>query len=306
MAAGLELWAQRAGASLRLVDDESRPQRAAQIFAELSASDCDIVLGPYGSDSVRSVARSEPDAVIWNHGAAANDVQRLPNVISIPSPSSTYLVALGRAVAQLRPGAVVTVVTTSGPFAEYAWAGFQAQLGEMRLEIAGRFSFSSAPKGGVDAALALGPVEKEVTFFRQLAAHPSNRLIGGVSPGLVRFPELLNDDPEGFLAPVQWHPSLGESPELGPGSSEVLADARAAGLPALDYIAAQVYAAALVASHCFERQPASPLTAVRRLRTSTFFGDFGLDPQTGEQRDHALAVIQWQVGRQELLAEPVA
>jgi pimeloyl-ACP methyl ester carboxylesterase len=84
---------------------------------------CNVVLGPYGSDSTRAVARAADGRVVWNHGAAADDVQRLPGVVSLPSPASRYLVALGRAVAELRPGARVAVVAASGRFAAYARDG---------------------------------------------------------------------------------------------------------------------------------------------------------------------------------------
>ena len=95
--AGLELWASRAGTRLVVEDDRSRPARAARLHAELVERGCQFVLGPYGSDSARAVAAARTGAVVWNHGAAADDVQRLPGVVSVPSPASRYLVALGRA-----------------------------------------------------------------------------------------------------------------------------------------------------------------------------------------------------------------
>jgi hypothetical protein len=71
------------------------------------------VLGPYGSDSARAVTAARSGAVVWNHGAAADDVQRLPGVVSVPSPASRCLVALGRAVAALRPAATIALVTAT-------------------------------------------------------------------------------------------------------------------------------------------------------------------------------------------------
>ncbi len=106
--------------------------------------------------------------------------------------------------------------------------------------------------------------------------------------------------------PAQWHPSLGHSPELGPASGEVLADARVLGMPALDYVAAQAYATALVASLCHQRQPRDPARAARQLRTATFFGDFEIDPHSGLQRGHRLSVTRWRGGCQELLAEAIS
>jgi ABC-type branched-subunit amino acid transport system substrate-binding protein len=315
MAAGLTLWAHRSGAELSLDDDQSDPQRAVELF---QGWESDIVLGPYGSDSVREVATSLPGTPIWNHGAAADDVQRLPNVISLPSPSSRYLVTLARALAWLRPGASVAVVTAPGRFADYAWQGLLAEALTIDVTIAGRFRFDQSLSpiannfppppagegrvGAPDVVLAIGPLEKEIALFRQLRTRGEDLLLAGVSPGLSSFPQALGSDPDGFLAPVQWHPDLGRSPHLGPSTQQVLEDARSLGLGALDYVAAQAYAAALIADECHVRNPADPAKAARDLHTSTFFGAFALDPKTGEQRGHEMAVIQWRRGRQELIA----
>src|SRR5204863_9289647 len=138
--AGLELWASRAGRRLVVEDDRSQPARAARLHAALVERGCRFVLGPYGSDSARAVAAARPGAVIWNHGAAADDVQRLPSVFSVPSPASRYLVALGHAVAALRPGATIALVTATGRFAGFARDGLERAGPALGLGILARFS----------------------------------------------------------------------------------------------------------------------------------------------------------------------
>jgi hypothetical protein len=86
----------------------------------------------------------------------------------------------------------------------------------------------------------------------------------------------------------------------------VLRAARARGLLEAHYLAAQAYAAALVAERCGGLAPEVPLLAARELRTSTFFGRFRLDPRTGLQRGHRLSVVRWTRGRQQLLLADVA
>ena len=86
MRTGLELWARRAGVRVDVVDDGSKPERAARIHDELMARGCRFVLGPYGSDCTRKVAEARAGSVVWNHGAAADDVQRLPGVVSVATP----------------------------------------------------------------------------------------------------------------------------------------------------------------------------------------------------------------------------
>jgi ABC-type branched-subunit amino acid transport system substrate-binding protein len=158
---------------------------------------------------------------------------------------------------------------------------------------------------GADAVLLCGPLAGELAMLRALVTLVPRAVLGGVSPGLADFARLLGHDPEGILAPVQWHPAVVTVPELGPASAAVLADALARGHDELDYVAGQAYAAALIATRCLQERPDDPLQAARRLNTTTFFGAFSLDPITGLQRGHRLSVIQWRGTKpQPLSVEP--
>ena len=152
--AGLELWAARTGAKLVLLDDVSDPKRACRLHEELVRSGCRLVLGPYGSDSARAVAHAAQGGVVWNHGAAADDVQRLPGVVSVSAPASRYLVALARTLAQLHPAARVAVARAPGRFSAFAVEGLLQQAGELGIELV-------EDAGDADAVLACGPVEWE-------------------------------------------------------------------------------------------------------------------------------------------------
>ena len=220
------------------------------------------MLGPYGSDCTRAVAREGGGAPVWNHGAAADDVQRLPGVVSVPSPASRYLVAAARAAAGL--GAErIAVLTAPGRFARLAREGLEREM-------------ALVPEREADCVLLCGPVEWEADRFRSLAGR--GLLLGGLSPGL---PGATAVWPKGTVAPVQWHPDLG-----GPPSVE-------------DYVAAQAYAAALIAADC------GTVEAARGLRTETFFGRFELDG-SGLQVGHRLAVVRWLRGAPRLLAADAA
>ncbi len=244
----------------------------------LAAAGCRFVLGPYGSDSTRAVARAGLHAALWNHGGAADDVQRLPGVISVPSPASGYLVALGRAVAELRPRAAVAVLTAPGGFARFAREGLEREAKSLGLTL--------AAVDEAEAVLCCGPAAWEANRLRSMRR--AGVLLGGVAPGLRAFPRILGGDPDGMLAPVQWHPDVPVEPDLGPAS--VALD---------DYVAAQAYAAAILADHCVGRAPDDPLVAARHLRATTFFGDYQL-ARDGLQVGHRLSVIRWRRGRPEL------
>jgi ABC-type branched-subunit amino acid transport system substrate-binding protein len=284
MRAGIELWARRAGVRVDVVDDQSTPERAARIHEELIARGCRFVLGPYGSDCTRKVAEARAGSVVWNHGAAADDVQRLPGVVSVSTPASRYLLALGRVVAKLRPEAAAALITAPGRLARFAREGLEREAGSLGIALV-------SDPAAAEAVLLCGPLQWECKRLRTLIG--SGKLLGGLSPGLAAFPELLGADPEGVLAPVQWH-----SGPVGTGTGPP-------SLPLEDYIAAQAYAAALIADLCLERNSHDPLAAARDLRTTTFFGAFKLDA-SGLQVGHRLSVVHWRSGRRELLLSDAA
>src|SRR5262249_19368426 len=151
---------------------------------------------------------------------------------------SRYLVALGRAVAQLRPAAGVAIATAAGRFAEFAAEGLKQHAAALGLELVDDIEEA-------DTLLACGPLNWEIDLFHRIGRR---RLLGGCSPALAAFPQLLGADPEGLLAPVQWHPDLRTRPELGPAIVKLD-----------DYLSAQAYAACLIAERCLELDPDQPL-----------------------------------------------
>ncbi len=303
MRAGLELWARRADADLEIVDDRSNPERSANVHERLRQR-CRFVIGPYGSDATRAVAHAADGAVVWNHGAAADDVQRLKGVVSLPSPASRYLVALGRGVATIRPGARIALVAARGRFAQQAVEGLAAESGQLDLAIAARFTLADTPHAiaavAPDAVLACGPLHREAALLGQLADVLPEAILGGVSPGVADFGEVLGRDIDDVLAPVQWHQDVVQDISLGPTPAQIAADAGSRTLAAFDYVAAQAYAAGVLAEFCTEAAPADPLALAASLRTATFFGRFGLDRASGLQIDHRLSVIR-RVGGERVL-----
>jgi ABC-type branched-subunit amino acid transport system substrate-binding protein len=272
---GLSAWARDTGRELRLDDDQSDPRSAVRVHGELIGSGCNPVLGPYGSDTTRAVALARSGEPIWNHGAAADDVQQLPGVVSLPTPSSRYLVAVARGAVELHGAGRVAVLTAPGRFARFARSGLERETTMLGLGLVG-------DPEAADCILLCGGVEWESRLFRELAR--PGVVFAGVSPGLPDAPPVW---PEGTLAPVQWHRDLGGPPGVA------------------DYVAAQAYAAALVAEHCLKLEPADPVAAARTLKTSTFFGRFELD-ETGLQVGHRLSVVRWRAGRQELVLADAA
>jgi ABC-type branched-subunit amino acid transport system substrate-binding protein len=275
MRAGLWAWARDGGRELRLDDDASHPDTSARVHRELLEAGCSPVLGPYGSDTTRAVALARSGEPVWNHGAAADDVQLLPGIVSVSTPSSRYLVAVARAAVELHGAERVAVLTAPGLFARFARSGLEREAAGLGLRLVD-------DPDAADCVVLCGGVDWEAERFRRLVR--PGVVFAGVSPGLPDAPRVW---PEGTLGPVQWHRDLGGPPGLA------------------DYVAAQAYAAALVAERCLEEEPTDPLAAARTLSTSTFFGRFELDA-TGLQVGHRLSVVRWRAGRQELVLADAA
>ena len=206
---GLEAWAHGHGVELVLRDDRSSPDDATRVYRQL-VNTCRFVVGPYGSDSTRAVAEQAPGQVVWNHGAAADDVQRLPGVVSVPSPASGYLVALGRTVSQLRPNAAVCLLTAPGRFAAWARNGLIAAAPTLGLHLVD-------DPAAADVLLLCGPIAWEIRQIKRL--HRPGLLIGGVSPGIANFPTPRRRPRRTTctrpMAPRSTHPTTAR-PNIGP------------------------------------------------------------------------------------------
>jgi hypothetical protein len=217
--------------------------------------------------------------VVWNHGAAADDVQLLAGVVSVPSPASEYLVAVAAVVAAMRRDPAICVLTAPSRFASFARQGLEATANSRNITL-------TTDAAAADAILLCGPIGWEIQHIRRHRRR--GLLVGALSPGLSEFPQLLGEDPEGLLAPVQWHAASASEPDIGPATVAVV-----------DYVAAQAYAAALISAHCHRLEPKDPLAAARQLETRTFFGAFRLAAD-GLQVGHELVVIRWKNGRRRL------
>lgn len=87
---GVQVGAERLAPDLAVVDDESTREGVRRAPDDLA--DADVLFGPYGSDLVEEAAgvAAERGRVLWNHGGSADQVQRLPGVVSVLSPACSY------------------------------------------------------------------------------------------------------------------------------------------------------------------------------------------------------------------------
>jgi branched-chain amino acid transport system substrate-binding protein len=121
-----------------------------------------------------------------------------------------------------------------------------------------------------------------------------------------RFREDLGDDAEGIVGPAQWDEAAEIRAEIGPPVEEFARRMRTHfGATAVDYPAAQAYAAGLVTIAAIRAADSLDHNRIRTafsdLRLTTFFGNFAIDRVTGRQTGHRVLLVQWNAGRKHII-----
>jgi ABC-type branched-subunit amino acid transport system substrate-binding protein len=301
---------------LALLDDGGTAKGLREALDLLSGAE--LIVGPYGSGLTGEAGHwaSERGRVVWNHGGSADEVEALPRLVSIASPTSRYPAAVIEAVAESLPGGRVLIGAGTGSFGQAAARGATeaaAAGGLGAVEVVTPEQVSD----DVDAEVLLlaGSFDDDVAVLRRLRRRP--RVVVAVAGGLREFPEAVGGRrAEGVLAPSQWEEGLRLRPDVGPRSVDVLRALRSRLAPELapgtaaahvEYPAAQAYAAVVIALHCVAATGGFDddrlVEHARTLRCTTFFGRFGLGPD-GRQADHSLVVVQWQDGAKCIVGPP--
>jgi ABC-type branched-subunit amino acid transport system substrate-binding protein len=300
-----------------ILDDGSTRERVRRALDSVSRAD--LLVGPYGSDLVAEAARWAADRgrTLWNHGGNADDVQRLPGVVSVGTPASRYLPPVLEAVATELPEARVIVAVGRGAFGRSVAHGAREAAERLGMTIVGIMPHGEVPEAPkADVLLMAGTFATDLDLVRRVRARPP--AIAAVAAGLGTFGVELGRTADGVLGPTQWEEGLRFPVDVGPTQAEVVRSLRARVLPTLragagtghiEYPAAQAYAAGMLAMHCVEETASidedALLATARRLRCTTFFGAFGLDDD-GRQAAHEMMIVQWQQGVKAVVWPPRA
>jgi branched-chain amino acid transport system substrate-binding protein len=293
-AEGVRLWADEAGVRLTLTDDHGSKAAAVDAYAGW-IDGVDLLLGPYASGLVRAVAPVVRDAgqILWNHGGSADDLAQ-PGIASLPAPASTYFEgivdeAIDRKVRRL------VVVQGPGPFARTVASGAKTRGSGRGIDSQTVNASTVETEDLGDAALLVaGPFEHDIAVVRGLRDRgQSPALLGAVAAGIPAFGQELGDAAEGVLAPVQWWPSS-QTPKVGPSGTDFVTHYQHRTGREPSYPAAQAAAAGYLA-HAANRLGLG-VNDLPQWTTSTFFGDFALDP-AWRQVGHRVTTVRWQRGR---------
>lgn len=322
---GLKLWATSAGADgivvggatrpveLVVVDDESKPARARRNTEKLIEDGAEILFGPYGSAAGRAVASlaRERGVLVWNHGAAADDVAR-QGVITLPTPASAYFVKVVE-FAWARGCTSAVLVEADAPFAGTVADGASERASALGMTVERHLVGRRAgPRQALEAVaskgrvvLLCGSLQDDIDGVAALrAARSEPCLIAALGAGVAAFGAALGERAVGVLGPSQWEPDAAPV-DVGPTSTEAVALYRGRYGESPDYVAIQAWASGVLAEYALTRAGIDPeviWTWALSWRGRTLYGDFAIDGH-GRQIGHQIEVVQWNdEGHREVLA----
>ncbi len=292
-AEGLRVWcALSEGVAVDLVDDGGDSSRVGPALDAL-AGRCDLLLGPYSTVLMRAAAEfaARSGRLVWNHGSSGDDVQALApgHVVSVLTPTSRYAEPFVGHLARHHAGTGLRLVSGSGSFGRQVIAGAR--------DTAKRLGVAVVEDQPGAALFAAGTFEHDTELIRGLDPRPA--LVGTVAAGVQDFAELVTD-PDGIFGVAQWAPGRGHRPAIGLDEQMFLDRYLDAHGRAPDYPAVQAAAAATIATACAHQVGQTTRDALWDaavgLRTTTLFGDFAVDPVTGTQCGHQMALLRWSAG----------
>jgi ABC-type branched-subunit amino acid transport system substrate-binding protein len=309
-ATALSLWARHAGAGVDVYD--AHPSIAAAL-SQVDLDLADVVFGPYGAGPAVAAARILP-IPWWNHGGATARLARprYEQVVNVLSPSSDYLAAVLAAICREHAGVQGAVLLHAKTgFGEEVAAGAVATATHLGVGVT-RIAFdpgsgaqvaSTAPDD--DVLLVAGGFDDELAIARALLDRPW-RASGFVAAGVDEVLVPLADRLEGVYGPCQWHAQSAPEPADGPDPAWFSATYERATATQPPYPAAAAFAAGVLweraARDAASRRPHAVAAAARRLDTSTLFGAFRLDPDSGLQVGHLMEVVRWHAGRRHVVS----
>ena len=326
---GVEVGGQRHDIVLECADDQGDPRRAESIYRELCSSrQAKLLFSPYGSALTRRAAPiAEAAGLLFvNHGGADDGLyQRAYRMlVGVLTPASRYMSELARLVSSLKYWRKrVAIVSTDSPFARAVAEGAEHACAErltrrrgvrIRVKYRGQFDpehngerlYRALRRNRVNILLSAGSYEHDLAVMRFAT---SERLfipvLGCVAAGVNSFYLDLGSGAEGIVGPAQWDPSFEVRPKLGPSTQDFVARFRTSNSKEPDYPAAQAYAAGLLTIAAIRATGSLDSAGIRAafsdLRTTTFFGDFAIEPGSGRQIGHNMLLLQWHAGRKVII-----
>jgi Periplasmic binding protein len=295
----LRTWSSLDGAAELVIEDDRSDLRRLEAVLPDVARRSDVLLGPYSTQLMRRAGDIGADAgwLVWNHGGSGDDVEcaHPGHVVSVLTPTSRYAEPFLQHLADDRDHSMLVIVQGRGSFgrqvADGAAIGAE-DLGITTVRVGPDDEIPSLDEGW--DLLSAGTYEDDVaTVERALDLADPPRLICAVAAGVRDFGDTVRRA-HGVFGLGQWFSGMAVTrSQIGPSESDFLA----AHSSTPDYPAIQAVAGAVLAAHCARLAGGSsaPLlwSTATELDTSTLFGSFRVDSETGAQLAHRTVLVRW-------------
>jgi branched-chain amino acid transport system substrate-binding protein len=302
---------------LTIVDDQSNPVRAKQIYEDLIAKQkVDLVLGPYSSeitDAVADVVEQYRYPLLSSGGSADTLWQRgRKYLFGVYITGSKY--TIGMLELFVKSGVnKIAIVSGDDVFAKDIEIGAKdwAKRFELDVVFSGNYkrgtaeieqSIRAAQASGAEALIVAGHLEDSINARHALKkiGWTPKAFYATVGPAIQKYADTLKRDADYAFSSSQWEPGV-----PFPGTREFAkAFSDTYGITpsyhaASAYAAGQILEAAVRKTQSLDRERIRDTLSL--LDTMTVMGRYGVD-RDGKQVRHFTITVQWQNGKKEIVA----
>ncbi len=301
------------------LDDGSNEEKCRSNINKLIKDErVDFLLGPYSSGLTLAAAETaeQNGVLLWNHGGSTDEVfeGRFTKIISTITPASEYFKNPIKMIRELDSSASTLVIIyahNSGFSSNVARGAINTgkllgfDITELTF-ISGIDDFGSLINKinmeNVDLILGAGRAEDDIRLAKSLIElHTKSKAVGLVVASIKKFIKIFKDKANGFLSTSQWEKDITIRPDIGPTPLNFFSRFYKKYGIEPDYLGAQGYNIGLVIQYLIQHtgtiDNSSLLKASKEIEFNTFYGNFRLDPVTGDQVGHKMLTTQWQNGR---------
>ncbi|HEU5099629.1 MAG TPA: amino acid ABC transporter substrate-binding protein [Roseiflexaceae bacterium] len=304
---------------LKYYNDDSRPERAAELFEKLiNEDDVNFLLGPYGSAptaAIAPIAEKYKLPLVTGHGSAGSIYStRNAYTFNIQTPAKNYLHGIIDLVLEKDPEITnAAVLSEDDPFSKEVAEGAVAYAQMKGLDVVYKQIYPSntqnvsallaeVKRRNVDLLLGAGHLQDALLIVKQakdLGVSP--KAVGlSVGPSSPEFRATLGKDADYIFGATQWTSALEYTGSDIWSTPAAFADAFRARYPnytSVPYQTAESTAALLVFQQALEQagtlDPQKVRDALAKLETTTFFGRIAFD-ERGVNSGKPMVVVQLQ------------
>lgn len=331
---GVRIGGKKIPIKYKYYDDESKKENVTSLLERLITTDkVKFLLAPYSSPLTLAGApvAEKYKALYMSHGGASDRIfeQGYKYAVQTIGIGSRYQLSILDMVKSIDPGAdKVALFFKDDEFSRTVMKGAKDHLAKLGLKIIFERTYPADAKDltpalteikikNPDILLGGGHFADGQLLVKQMGELGIEVKAASilVSPTLPAFLEALGKQANGFIGPAHWEIGVQFSPEtakgigsgyFGPTQEEFISEFKKISNGAdPEYHAADAIASVLVYVKVIEKANSLDVDKIRGAMNDfyfvPFYGDWGIDAETGKQVRHQMVLIQWQNGKKEIV-----